>query len=494
MADFLFHAGLSPNGAAFWLLLAALITVALIFLTERRATRRAQLLRRQLEETRIDLSAAEVRIEALPALEEKLTALSNEKAALESHVSAQDVRLEERERALRELRERMDTDFRAATSTMLDEARKTFLEQANQSFSQHREAASLEMDKRRKAMDELLRPVSDTLHRYEKGLTAFRDEHQKSRGELASQIGELSKTTQTVRMEAKNLATALRKGPKTRGRWGEEQLRNVVEMAGMASHVDFVEQVTTHDEEGRRKQPDMVVRLPGERFIAVDSKVSLSAYLDAVEAETDAERSACLARHGGDLWAHVKSLASKDYAASLKDSLDYVVMFVPGENYYAAALEARPQLYQDAFERKVLIATPTILIAVLKSAAHYWRQEKLTEHAQTVAGLAADLYDSLRTLSGNMAGIGRALNSAVNSYNSAIGGYEGRVLSRARKFAEYEIPGVEKTIEPIKAIETAPRNLREDTQSRVDQDNPFLPLSGGGKDDGDHANKDTDAA
>lgn len=495
MIAYLTHAGLGPEGAPFWLLLASLIIITLMALAERRAARSAQRMRTELEGLRIDLATAAARSDEFPALQEKFDVLSDEKAALETHLAAQDVRLEERERALAQMRERMDTDFRAATSSMLADARKTFLEQANQSFAHHREVAASDLDKRRKAMDDMLKPVGETLARYEQGLTAFRNEQQKSRGAISSQISELAKSTQNVRMEAQKLSTALRAGPKTRGRWGEEQLRNVVEIAGMTSHVDFVEQVSSHDEEGRRKQPDMVVRLPGERFIAVDSKVSLGAYLDAVEAETDGARAACLARHGDDLWNHVKTLAAKDYAASLKDSLDYVVMFVPGENYYAAALEARPQLYQDAFERKVLIATPTILIAVLKSAAHYWRQEKMTEHANAVAGLAKDLYDSLRTMSENIAGVGKALDGAVKKYNAAVGGYEQRVMPRARKFVEYELPGVEKPIEPLKAIEAAPRALREASSADRQANNPFLEDKAPQQDtiDGEKTT-DTDAA
>ncbi len=156
----------------------------------------------------------------------------------------------------------------------------------------------------------------------------------------------------------------------------------------------------------------------------------------------------------------MKSLSSKDYAASLRDSMDYVVMFVPGENYFSAALEARPQLYQDAFDRKILIASPTILIGMLKSAALNWRQEKMTENAQAVAAMAKDLYDSLQVMSRNLSGLGKALSTAVTKYNSAVGGFESRVISRARKFAEYEIPGIESDIDLLPPVEDAPRQLR----------------------------------
>ena len=403
--------------------------------------------------------------EAKIAEAEKVAAeLADERALrqrLETERAADAVRLAERERALEELKVRMETEFSAATAKLLEGAHKSFLERAGETFERYRETASSEGEKRRKALDDLLKPVSETLVRYEKGLSELRAEQQKSRGELAGQIGELSKSTQHVRLEAQKLATALRAGPKTRGRWGEEQLRNVVEIAGMTAYVDFVEQATHHDGD-QRKQPDMVVRLPGARVIAVDSKVSLGAYLDAVEAETDEQRAAYLARHAEDLWKHVQSLSKKEYAASLRDALDYVVMFVPGENFFSAALEARPQLYQDAFDRKILIASPTILIALLKSAALNWRQEKMTEHAHAVAGMAKDLYDSLRKMGENIAGLGKALNAAVGKYNATIGGLEQRVMPRARKFADYEIPGVEDEIAPLAPLESAPREPRAD--------------------------------
>ena len=264
-----------------------------------------------------------------------------------------------------------------------------------------------------------------------------------------------------MRLEANKLATALRAGHKARGRWGEEQLKNVVEIAGMTAYVDFVEQTSHHDGD-KRKQPDMIVNLPGGRVVAVDSKVSLGAYLDAVEAETDEARAGHLARHADDLWAHVKALSAKDYAASLRDALDYVVMFVPGENYFAAAMESRPQLYQDAFDRKILIATPTILIALLKSAALNWRQEKMTENAQAVAGMAKDLYDSLRRMGDNLSKLGGSIESAVKRYNDLVANVEARVMPRARKFADYELPGVDDAIDELGPIENAPRRLRED--------------------------------
>lgn len=474
ITDVLTSLGLQADKPGLWLALCILAGAVFAAVRLSQANRRARALRAELESARVSLAASKAKAEQLAPLGEALEAERERRAEIEAEAAANEARLAERERAIAELRARLDTEFKATASQMLDGAHKAFLQRANETFARYRENAEAEGDRRRKALDDLLKPVSDTLVRYEKGLADMRAEQQKSRGELQGQIGALAQSTHAVREEAQKLATALRAGPKTRGRWGEEQLRNVVEMAGMNAYVDFEEQASHADGE-RLKQPDMVVRLPGGRVIAVDSKVSLGAYLDAVDAETDEARAQNLVRHADDLWNHVKSLSRKDYAASLRASLDYVVMFVPGENYFSAALEARPGLYQDAFDRKILIATPTILIAMLKSAALNWRQEKMTENANAVAAMAKDLYDSLRVMGANMAGLGKALEGTVKKYNAAIGGLEQRVMPRARKFAEYELPGVDDAIEPLAPVESAPRELRSGRDL-------LLPLDEDGKD------------
>ncbi len=453
--------GLPPDQPGFWPAVFLLTGAVFFGVRARKDARRAGRLRSELEEARIALAGAREQVSSLDALRDELFHERQTRQQLADEASSNKVKLEEREKALAELKTRMETEFKATTAQLLEGANDAFLKRAAETFQRYSENAKSESETRHKALDDLLKPVSETLVRYEKGLAEMRDEQFKSRGALANQIGELAKSTHDVRTEAQKLATALRAGPKTRGRWGEEQLRNVVEIAGMMAYVDFIEQASHDDAELRRKQPDMVVRLPGGRVVAVDSKVSLGAYLDAVEAETEDARAAHLAKHADDLWKHVKSLSAKEYAASLRDSLDYVVMFVPGENYFSAALEAKPQLYQDAFDRKILIASPTILIAMLKSAALNWRQEKMTENAQAVAAMAKDLYDSLQVMSRNLSGLGKALSGALNKYNATVGGFESRVLSRARKFADYEIPGVESELEALAPLEETPRALRD---------------------------------
>ncbi|GJL90823.1 DNA recombination protein RmuC [Hyphococcus sp.] len=461
ISQLLSNIGLPPDQPGFWLAVFAIIGAIFFAIHAQKETRRTGRLRAELEEARIALAGAHEQVNSLDAVRDELAHERQTRQQLTEEASSSKVKLEEREKALADLKTRMETEFKATTAQLLEGANEAFLKRAAETFQRYSENAKNEGETRRKALDDLLKPVSETLVRYEKGLAEMRDEQFKSRGALANQIGELAKSTHDVRAEAQKLATALRAGPKTRGRWGEEQLRNVVEIAGMMAYVDFVEQASHDDAELRRKQPDMVVRLPGGRVVAVDSKVSLGAYLDAVEAETEDARTAHLAKHADDLWKHVKSLSAKEYAASLRDSLDYVVMFVPGENYFSAALEARPQLYQDAFDRKILIASPTILIAMLKSAALNWRQEKMTENAQAVAAMAKDLYDSLQVMSKHLSGLGKALSGALNKYNATVGGFESRVLSRARKFADYEIPGIESDMDAVAPLEETPRALRD---------------------------------
>ena len=466
-------AGLPPETPGLWLAIFLLVVLIYFIVHSNKLSRLSSKLRVELERSKVDLATAAAQLGELDAVREELREERTIRSGLETQAAANEVKLDERERALAQLKQRMDVEFKAAASEMLKGAHEAFIQRADESFGRYRERANAEGDKRRKALDDMLKPVSDTLVRYEKGLSELRDEQQKSRGALAGQIEQLSKSNQDVRIEAQKLSTALRAGPKTRGRWGEEQLRNVVEIAGMTAYVDFEEQAS-HDDGDRRKQPDMVVRLPGGRVIVVDSKVSLGAYLDAVEADTDEKRAVAMARHAEDMWTHVKTLSAKGYASSLRDALDYVVMFVPGENYYSAALEARPQLYQDAFDRKILVVTPTLLIALLKTAALNWRQEKMTENAQAVALMAKDLHDSLRVMSGKLAGLGKSLNTALNAYNSTIGGFESRVMPRARKFAEYEIPGIDSDIEPVALIEGEPRGLRVESENTLLEDHPKL--------------------
>ena len=473
--EFLAQNGFSPNAAPFWVVCGVSASALYLGLERRRAQRKLHRTRRDNEKLRIELERASSEASQVAELRAALSTAQADAQRLEIELATSNTQITERERALSQQKEALESEFKLTTATLLEGAHKQFLERANETFTRYREGASADSARNQKSFDALLQPMSQTLQRYEQGLSEMRAEHHKVRGELMGRIGDLAKSAHDVRLEAHKLTTALRAGPKTRGRWGEEQLRNVVELSGMSSHIDFREQDSHISEDGKRKMPDMVVQLPGGRAIAVDSKVSINAYLDALEAENDTARQQFLNKHADDLWAHVKSLSAKDYAADIKAALDFVVMFVPGENYFAAALEARPELFQDAFNKKIIIATPTTLIAILKSASFGWRQEKAAENAQHVAALAKDLYDSLKTMSAKLGGLGKSLEASVKKYNETVGGFEGRVLPRARKFAEYELPGVVDKIEPQAGLTGSVRALKP-VESDVGADKPQIEL------------------
>ncbi|RFB05035.1 DNA recombination protein RmuC [Parvularcula marina] len=446
------------------LLFAAAISgwlAALFLLVLRvRAGREARQLDDELTAAKGELVSLGARLEAFDAVRDELEYEREKTGRLERESAALATRLEEREANLKELRDRLENEFRSMSQKLLREAGDTLLREAKQNFEKQQVMAKADAEGYSKSVTELLKPMRETLTRYEQGLREMRDQQKAAQGELTGQIRSLTESASAVQAEARTLAAALKAGPRTRGRWGETTLRNVVELTGMSAYCDFTEQRAVAGEDGAgRKQPDMVVTLPGERLVAIDSKVSLSDWLDAAGTEDEAERAAALSRHGDAIWSHVRSLAAKDYASALKKegAMDFVVMFIPGENFFTAAIEARPNLFEDAFQRDVLIATPTTLIAILKSIAQSWRQQKASENARVVAGLAQDLYDSLRTTGGYLQSLGKSLGRTVGEYNKLVGNMESRVLPRARKFAEYEMPGTEKVLEEVPSNEELPR-------------------------------------
>ncbi|MCI5046076.1 MAG: DNA recombination protein RmuC [Aquisalinus sp.] len=466
-------AGAVQNSAAMpsgWTLLgwalAIALGIALLIIRSRLAKLAAEHQQGAVEQARLTS-----KLEEFDAVQDALSFERDKSATLEKKQVELTTQLQERERHLTEMRQRFENDFQAIASRLLGSAHETFLERANETFEKHNAAARNSFENRQKAVDDLIKPMRETLVRYEAGLREMRDTQKKAQGELSGQIEILAKSASDVQTEAAKLASALKSGSRTRGRWGEEQLRNVVEMTGLSAYCDFTEQKSVQDGE-KLKMPDMVVRLPGERVIAVDSKVSLNAYLDAAAETDDTARQVHLLKHAEEMRAHVRSLASKDYAGALRkaNSLDFVVMFIPGENFFAAALEARPELFQEAFDKGVLMATPTTLIAILKSIAYGWRQEKASENAHKVAGLAQELYGSMRLMGTNLAAIGKSLETTVKNYNKTLGNIEGSVMPKARKFAEYEMPGTEEDLKLLEPLETDVRELRQDRDLLFDEE------------------------
>lgn len=439
------------------LLLAA--TVLALAMLLRRAAKQTGDLRDRLAEARADLAAQAVRLEGLDATRAALLQAGAETATLAQERASLLTRIEERERHVADLTARLEGEFRDVSSRLLREAGDALQRGAAATFEKQQLAAQAHAAGYSRQVSELLTPMRDTLTRYEAGLREMRDQQVRSQGELANQITALARSAGEVQTQARQLATALTTGPRLRGRWGETTLRNVIEQCGLSPYCDFVEQGAVLDAESARKQPDLVVRLPGGRVMAIDSKVSLNDYMLAADATDDTERRAALDRHGAAIWRHVSALATRDYAAALRrdGALEFVVLFLPNEPFYTAALDSRADLFDAAFEKGVVIATPATLVAILKSVGHAWRAENQSENARKVAELAGDLYDALRKTGDYMASVGRSLGQAVDHYNSLVGNLEGRVLPRARRLADYEMPGTQTRLADLVPLDKEPR-------------------------------------
>lgn len=261
-----------------------------------------------------------------------------------------------------------------------------------------------------------------------------------------------------VRDETAKLVNALRASPKARGRWGEQSLRNVLEQAGLSQHADFQTEVSVNTEDGRLR-PDVIVRLPGGKKLIIDAKCSLNAFLDASEAHDEGSRTAHLAAHAAAIRRHAEQLGSKNYWAQFGDAADYVILYIPGEHFLTAALEQDDALWEWAFERRVLLATPTNLVAIARTVASVWRQEKLAEEAAEIARLGKELHSRLATMGGHVARMGRNLEQATGAYNAMVGSLESQVMTQAKRFEALEVSSGAKEIEPLPMVESAPRPL-----------------------------------
>jgi DNA recombination protein RmuC len=411
----------------------------------------------------VDLAGAEERAKAAEALRQELTTIRNDRdasradiARLEAEARGFDARLTE----LREAKEALAAQFGEVGQKLLAEAQDRFLQRANERFRESEDTAGQNL----RAM---LQPVSDRLQRYEEGVAKVEAERRDAFGELRGQIEQMRVGQESVRSEAAKLVNALRNAPKARGRWGEQQLRNVLESCGLSEHADFQTEVSVTDAEGARFRPDVIVRIPGGKSLIIDAKVSLNAYQDAFNSIDEVERAAGLTAHAAAMRAHVNGLGSKAYQNQFEDSPEYVVMFVPGEHFLSAALEHDPTLWDFAFDRKVLLATPTNLIAIARTVAAVWRQEVLAKEAREIAQLGKDLYARLVVMGGHVAKLGRNLDTAMTAYNQFVGSLESQVLTQARRFEALKIDTAGKSIEAPLIGEQSARPLTKLIESEA---------------------------
>jgi DNA recombination protein RmuC len=363
---------------------------------------------------------------------------------------------QERLATLTTLRGEFEQTMKGLAADALQQSQESFLGLANEVFDKHHKGAAATLDQRQKDIAALLAPIGKTLDDYKAGLAEIEKTRAAAYGGLSEEMKALVSMQADASAQTRKLVNALRAAPKTRGRWGEHQLHNVMELSGMSSYCDFTAEQTIDGDDGRLR-PDVIIRLPGERRIVVDAKTSMAAYLDAVEAVDDDMREAHLVLHAKQLRTHMRLLAGKAYWDALPCTPDFVAMFIPGENFYAAAIERDPLLFENAIESKVLIVTPTTLIALAKAIAIGWRQEKIAENARHVGELGRELYRRLATMGGHVAGVGAGLDSAVKRYNDLVGSLESRVMPKARQFNELEIEGTGEPLAELKPVETQTR-------------------------------------
>jgi DNA recombination protein RmuC len=345
----------------------------------------------------------------------------------------------ERAAAWEEDRQRLVGSFADLSNQALQRNTEQFLTLADTRLKEAQEAARGDLAQRQQAITHLLQPLQETLSKYEQGLRQLELERKGAYATLAEQVRQLGSSNEKLRQETGNLVTALR-SPQTRGRWGELQLRRVVEMAGMLAHCDFDEQVSVDTPDGRLR-PDVVVKLPGGAQVVVDAKVPLEAFLRSVDASDEETRKIELVAHARQLRTHVDQLAKREYWNQFDPSPEFVVAFVPGDPLLAAAFEHDPALIEHAMANRVLLATPTTLIALLRTVAYGWQQEALTANARTVQRLGAELYERLRVMGSHLAKLQRGLTTTVEAFNDTIGSLESRVLVTARRFPELGVIG-----------------------------------------------------
>lgn len=383
--------------------------------------------------------------------------LTNELAALQSQLKSQSQLETERQTALQLTMDKLAKDFDSVAGQSLRANSEVFLKLAREHLGQHNQQAANTLVEREKAIETLVSPIREALSKTEQQIARIEKERAESFGALRSSLESVTLGQQALQKETRSLVTALRR-PEVRGQWGELTLKRLAELAGMVEHCDFNEQVHTHSDEGALR-PDMIIKMPDGRSLVVDVKTPLDAYLEAVEATTDDAKRVALQRHANSVAERVKQLSAKSYWAQFEHSPDFVILFIPGDQFLSAALAENPNLLEDAIRQDVIIATPSSFVALLKAVAYGWRQTALAQNAQTIRDLGADLYKRLNVFTSHLLKVSKGLNNSVEAFNAAMGSLERQVLPGARKFTELGIrPDKEiENIEPIESLARTPQ-------------------------------------
>lgn len=394
-------------------------------------------------------------------LRETISSLKERIATLETTLDKEKASFDEKMSLLRELRTSLTETYKALSAGALRENNQIFIDLAKSTFSKYIDAAKTDFETRGKAVKESILPLHEALNRYDEHIQAMERSREKAYGGLSAQVQSLIQTQDILQKETGKLVNALRV-PHIRGRWGEITLRRVAELSGMQNHCDFFEQSSTRSEEGLLR-PDMVIQLPGQRQIIIDAKVPLVAYIDAVETDSEEEREERLATHARHIKTHIFQLSQKAYWTQFTPTPEFVVLFIPGENFFSAALSKNPQLIELGVQKNVILATPTTLISLLKTVAFGWQQEKLTENARKISELGKELFERLSTMGQHINTLGRDIERSTHTYNKVVGSLERRVFSSARKFKDLGITQKDQNKNlTVTHIDSTTRTLRMD--------------------------------
>jgi len=385
------------------------------------------------------------------------------KASAEERDRANATATAERDRVHGEQLRQLRDEFQRLASEALERAQKQFTEQAGETLKLHRAEAAKGLAESKTALSDLVAPMRETLGRYGEELKAMEQKREHAYGSLSEQLAAVAVGQASVTTEAGKIVAALRSSSKASGAWGEGQLKRVLELSGLAEGIDFELQASATDDAGKQKRPDAIIKLPGDRELIVDSKCSVEDHVAAVEAPSESLRTEALVRHSARVRSHVRSLSAKAYWDEFGKAADFVVMFLPGENFLSAAMEQDPELHLWAMNQRVLLVGPVNLLAVARVVSMVWRQEKVADEAKKIGELGSALYSSLATMAEHLNRVGKNIGEATNAYNDLVGSLESNVLPKARRFPELgvdkgkkavpDVPRIEKTLRQVQATE-----------------------------------------